>query len=168
MLKVHDCAISPDDRLIASAPARVVTVTSSGHRGASLDFENLQSERTFDPMVAYQCSKLCNILFTRELARRFADTGLTANCFDPGPVASDLGRDLTGPLGMWLTRAMTTRGLAPQEGARTGVYLASAPEIAPTNGLYFYQGHAILPSPAAQDDSAARKLWDISAKLAGI
>jgi nucleoside-diphosphate-sugar epimerase len=154
------------DRLVASAPARIVTVASSGHQGVTLDFDDLQGERAFNPGIAYQRSKLCNILFTRELALRLADTGVTANCLEPGLVATNLGSNTDGPIGVWLARAKQTRGVSPEVGAQTAIYLATSSEVAAASGRYFSDGRAVAPSPAALDEAVARRLWEISSKLA--
>jgi NAD(P)-dependent dehydrogenase (short-subunit alcohol dehydrogenase family) len=115
---------------------------------------------------AYRRSKLCNILFTRELARRLRDTGVTANCLHPGFVATRFG-DQSGALMsriVWLAKFFA---ISPAKGAQTIVYLASSPDVAKTTGQYFYESISAIPSPAAQDDQAAALLWQRSAALAG-
>ncbi|MGH6988451.1 MAG: SDR family oxidoreductase, partial [Stellaceae bacterium] len=117
---------------------------------------------------AYGRSKLANILFTRELARRLAGTGVTANCLHPGFVATRFGSG-TGPVMRLGVRIAMQFGAIPVEkGAETIVYLASSPEVAETTGGYFQASHPARPSAAAQDDEAARRLWAESARLAGI
>jgi NAD(P)-dependent dehydrogenase (short-subunit alcohol dehydrogenase family) len=156
------------DRLRASAPARVVVVTSTGHRytAGGLDFDDLQSERGYQPFIAYGRSKLANIYFTRELARRMAGTGVTANSVHPGFVGTRFGKDgdggKAGAVLMSLTRPFA---LSPARGARTSIYLASSPDVADTTGEYFTRCRAVKPSRLATDDAAARRLWEVSEAL---
>jgi retinol dehydrogenase 12 len=116
---------------------------------------------------AYQRSKLCNILFTRELSRRWAGEGVTVNCLHPGFVASNFGRE-SGGLLPFVLRAAQVFAISPEEGAETIVYLASSPEVADLTGGYFFRCRATAPAPQAEDDGAAKRLWRESAKLAGI
>lgn len=157
-------------RLEASAPSRVVTVASTAHRSArgGLDFDDLQSERHYAGMRAYGRSKLANILFSNELARRLGGTGVTANSLHPGTVATGFARDgdASGLLafGVKLIKPFV---LTPERGARTSVYLASSPEVADTTGGYFVKCRARKPSAAAQDQTAAARLWAVSEELVG-
>lgn len=157
------------DRLRASAPTRIVNVSSDAHRGArrGLDFDDLQSERSYRSFNVYSKSKLANIYFTRELARRLEGTGVTANALHPGFVGSRFGRDgdigLLGDIGMVLVRPFA---ISAENGARTSVYLASSPDVAATTGGYFYRCAPREPSKVAQDDEAARRLWAASEELA--
>ena len=155
------------ERLTASAGARIVNTASDAHRGAMLDFDNLQSEHGFGAMKAYGRSKLCNILFTRELARRLHGTGVTANCLHPGFVATRFGDQSGGLIShmVWLAKYFA---IPPTEGAKTVVYLASSPEADGVSGKYFYKCRATTPSPAAEDDQAASALWERSVELAGV
>ena len=118
-------------------------------------------------MKAYNRSKLCNILFTRELARRLHGTGVTANCLHPGFVATRFG-DQSGGLFSHLVSFAKLFAISPAKGAETIIYLASSPEVAQTTGRYFYKCQPSTPSAAAQDDRAASELWRRSAALAGI
>ena len=154
-------------RLAGAGDARIVNTASDAHRGATLDFGDLQSEQGFGAMQAYGRSKLCNILFTRELARRLHGNGITANCLHPGFVATRFGDQSGGLIShmIWLAKFLA---ISPAEGARTIVHLASSPEVAGISGKYFYKCRATTPSPAAQDDQAALLLWERSAKLAGM
>jgi len=164
-------------RLVASAPARVVNTSSDAHAVATLDFGDLQSARAYRGSLletlryggpgfkVYGRSKLCNVLFTRELARRLAGTGVTANCLHPGFVATRFG-DHSGGLISFGIRLAKRFALSPQEGAETLVYLASSPEVAGMTGEYFYRCRLAVPSPAARDDAAARRLWTETARLA--
>jgi NAD(P)-dependent dehydrogenase (short-subunit alcohol dehydrogenase family) len=157
------------DRLKASAPARIVNVSSTAHHGARLDFDDLQSERGYAGMRVYAMTKLCNILFTRELARRLEGTGVTANALHPGTVRTGFGQEGdTG--GLWRIAWAIGRPffLSPRQGARTSVYLASSPEVEGRSGAYYTRCRPSRTSRAAQDDEAARRLWEISARLAGI
>jgi NAD(P)-dependent dehydrogenase (short-subunit alcohol dehydrogenase family) len=156
------------ERLLASAPARVVNTSSAAHRRASLDFDDLQSTRGYRGFMAYSRSKLCNILYTRELARRSAGTGVTANCLHPGFVATRFG-DASGGLFSYVVRASKqVFAISSEKGAETLVYLASSPEVATISGGYFYQCQLATPTRAAQDDAAARRLWAETARLAGL
>ena len=156
------------DRLVASAPARILTVTSSSHRGATVDFADLQNERVGSGFAAYQRAKLYCILFTRELARRLAGTGVVVCSLHPGAVASNLGNDLSGPMGAWLAHAKQTMSVSPEKAAEGMANLASSAAVIDANGKYFDQGQLATPAPAAEDDLAAKRLWEESAVLAGL
>jgi NAD(P)-dependent dehydrogenase (short-subunit alcohol dehydrogenase family) len=155
------------ERLAASAPARVVNTASNAHHGAILDFDDLQSEKSFSASKAYNRSKLCNILFTRELARRLSATGVIANCLHPGFVATRFGDQSGGLISrlVWLAKFFA---LSPEEGAKTIVHLASSPDVAGLTGQYFFECRPTKPSPAALDNRAALLLWERSAALAGM
>jgi NAD(P)-dependent dehydrogenase (short-subunit alcohol dehydrogenase family) len=149
------------DRLEASAPARIVTTASDAHRGAQLPFEDLNAEHSYRGFGRYGQTKLANILFTLELARRLEGSGVTANCFHPGLVASGFNRNN----GLLMSLAMTI--LAPvsrssEKGAETLVWLATSPQVAQTSGAYFVDERPATPSPAGQDREAAQRLWDVS------
>lgn len=155
------------DRLIESAPARVVVVASSSHRQAGkLDFEDLQSENSFLALRVYARSKLANVMFARELARRLDGTGITVNSLHPGTVRTGWGGDgdagLVLSLGLKLARWWF---LSPQQGAATSVYLASSPEVEGRTGGYYVRRRLQQPAPAARDDAAARRLWEASERL---
>jgi len=153
-------------KLTASASARVITVTSDAHTAASLDLDDPHLERGWASWRSYANSKLANILFTRELARRLDGTGVTANCAHPGVVRTGFGRDGKPMLrfGLMLGRPFL---LSPERGADTVVYLASSPDVAGKTGGYYVKRQLREPSAAARDDAAARKLWEISAKMTG-
>ena len=155
-------------RLIAAAPARIVNVASDAHRGKTLDFGDLQSAHGYSGFTVYGRSKLANILFTRELARRLAGTGVSANCLHPGFVATRFGDNNNGLFRLGLGFAKRFIALSPEKGAETIVYLASAPEVAQRTGGYFAQSRPATPTAAAQDDGAARRLWEESARLANL
>jgi NAD(P)-dependent dehydrogenase (short-subunit alcohol dehydrogenase family) len=153
--------------LFAAAPARVVNTASAAHQSAKLNFEDLQFARAYNGVSAYQRSKLCNILFTRELSRRWAGTGVTVNCLHPGFVASRFGKESGGLLPLVL-RGAQLFAISPEEGAETIVYLASSPKAADVSGGYFFKCRASVPAVQAEDDNAAERLWQESAKLAAI
>jgi NAD(P)-dependent dehydrogenase (short-subunit alcohol dehydrogenase family) len=155
------------ERLAASAPARIVNTASAAHQGATFDFDNLQSEKSFSATKAYGHSKLCNILFTRELARRLHGTGVTANCLHPGFVATRFGDESGGLISRlaWLAKLFA---ISVDNGAKTIVHLASSPSVAEATGEYFYKCQPTTPSPAAHDNKAALLLWERSAALAGM
>jgi NAD(P)-dependent dehydrogenase (short-subunit alcohol dehydrogenase family) len=155
------------ERLVAASPARIVNTASSAHRGSSLDFDDLQMERNYRALTAYGRSKLANILFTRELARRLAGTGVTANCLHPGFVATGLGQRGAGLFGAMVRLAMVFAG-NPERGAKTIVHLAASPDVASANGGYYVNSREARPSRAARDDAAARRLWEESTRLAGL
>jgi NAD(P)-dependent dehydrogenase (short-subunit alcohol dehydrogenase family) len=154
------------ERLVAAAPARIVNTASGAHKGRTLDFDNLQLEHGYRIMTAYGRSKLCNILFTRELARRLAGTRVTANCLHPGFVATGLGQRGGGLFGATVRLAMLLGG-RPERGAGTIVHLASSPDVATVTGGYFIDGKVATPSLEAQDDVTAKRLWEESARIAG-
>ena len=155
------------ERLLASGPARIINTASAAHQDATLDFNDLQSAKNFRARKAYGQSKLCNILFTRELARRLYGTGVTTNCLHPGFVATRFGDQSGGLISrlVWLAKFFA---ISPTEGAETIVYLASSPDVAETTGQYFYKSVQATPSAAAQDDRSALLLWQRSAALAGM
>jgi retinol dehydrogenase-14 len=142
------------------APSRVITVSSTTHQGAQIDFDDLQSERTYEADEVYAATKLMNLLFTYELARRLAGTGVTANALHPGAVATRLLADY-----MQTTRVY---GASPEQGADTVIYLAAAPEVEGRTAKYFTNRRETRSSPASYDEGLARRLWDVSARLTGI
>jgi NAD(P)-dependent dehydrogenase (short-subunit alcohol dehydrogenase family) len=154
-------------KLMASAPARVVTVTSDAHSAARLDLNDPNLEHGWDSWRSYANSKLANILFTRELARRLDGTGVTANCAHPGVVRTGFGRESRPLLKLGITIARPFM-LSPERGADTIVYLASSPDVAGQTGGYYVKRQRREPSVAARDDAAARELWELSEKLTGL
>jgi NAD(P)-dependent dehydrogenase (short-subunit alcohol dehydrogenase family) len=155
------------EKLAASAPARVITVSSGVHSAAKLDLADLQLAAHFNGWRAYSNSKLANILFTTELAGRLAGTGVTANCLHPGVVNTGFGRDGSRMLrfGLDLGRRFLR---TPGQGADTVVYLASSPDVEGATGGYYIKRKLSAPSAAAQDQATARRLWEISAELTGL
>jgi retinol dehydrogenase-12 len=154
-------------QLTAAGPARVITVSSDAHAAARLDLDDLQLEHGWEGWRAYAGSKLANILFTRELARRLAGSAVTANCAHPGLVRTRFGREVRGPLRAGVTLARPFM-LSPQRGAATIVYLATSPRVAGATGGYYVKSRPREPSPAARDDAAARRLWQLSEELTGL
>jgi NAD(P)-dependent dehydrogenase (short-subunit alcohol dehydrogenase family) len=159
-------AIRLKERLVAAAPARVVNTASDAHRGNILDFDDLQSARRYRGLTAYGRSKLANILFTREFARRLAGTGVTVNCLHPGFVATRIADNNGGVFRLGVGVAKSLFALSPEKGAETMVHLASSPDVAGITGGYFAKSRPATPTAAAQDDAAARRLWEESAKIA--
>jgi NAD(P)-dependent dehydrogenase (short-subunit alcohol dehydrogenase family) len=160
------------ERVIASGNARVVVVASDAHTSArhGLDFEDLQTERRrYSSFAVYGRTKLANILFTRELTRRLAGTAVTANAVHPGFVATRFARDGdTGMLGRLVMPLLRPFALSPAQGAQTSVYVATAPELEGITGGYWVKNAPATPSASAQDDAAARRLWEVSERLTGL
>ena len=154
------------ERLTASAPSRIVTVSSGAHRRVALDFDDLQNEQSFVPFDVYSQTKLANVYFTYELARRLEGTGVAANCLHPGVVSTALFRHVPKPVGLAVKLARPLL-LTPAQGADTAIYLAAAPEVAGVSGRYFERRAAVESSPASRDAAAARRLWEVSAALTG-
>jgi NAD(P)-dependent dehydrogenase (short-subunit alcohol dehydrogenase family) len=152
------------EQLGATGAARVVNTSSHAHYRAKIDFDDLQMQNKYSPIRAYGVSKLCNILFTRGLARRLAGTGITANSLHPGFVKTRIGDDGTGFVAA-LFRVMKTFAITPEKGAETIVYLASSDDVAKTSGFYFYKCKPVEPSKLAQDDAAAERLWEYTDRL---
>jgi NAD(P)-dependent dehydrogenase (short-subunit alcohol dehydrogenase family) len=155
------------ERLSASGSARIINTASNAHRRAALDVDDLQSAKSFRAVKAYGRSKLCNILFTRELARRLHGTGVTANCLHPGFVATRFGDQSGGLISRFVGLAKVF-AISPAKGAETIVYLASSPEVVETTGQYFYKCLPAMPSRSAQDDRSAFLLWQRSEALANV
>jgi NAD(P)-dependent dehydrogenase (short-subunit alcohol dehydrogenase family) len=156
------------DRLQTTAPSRVINVTSVGHHAAfkGMRFDDLQSEKGYDGMEVYCRAKLANVLFTRELARRAAGSGLTANTAHPGWVRSRFGMDgdTTGKSAFGF-RAMRPFQISPRTGAKTSVYLATSPDVATRTGEYWVRSKPGHMGKHARDDAAAQRLWDESERL---
>jgi NAD(P)-dependent dehydrogenase (short-subunit alcohol dehydrogenase family) len=155
------------ERLLASSQARIVNTASDAHKGRVLDFGDLQAMRGFSAVNVYGRSKLCNILFTRELSRLWGGKRVTANCLHPGFVATRFG-DGSGGFLSRVMRVAKLFAISPEKGAETIVYLASSPEVASVSGEYFYKCRPTMPTADARDDTAAKRLWIESAKLACI
>ena len=155
------------DLLRKSAPARVITVSSEAHQRTSMNWKDLQGERGYSGLKAYSQSKLANVLFTKELARRLEGTGVTANALHPGVIGTNLLLGGFGPLRL-LGPLFKLFLKDPEQGARTSVYLAASLEIEGVSGGYFKDEKRAAASPQAEDPEAARRLWEISAELTGL
>jgi NAD(P)-dependent dehydrogenase (short-subunit alcohol dehydrogenase family) len=155
------------DKLKASAPARVVTVASMAYRRGTLELDDLSWERRkYNTLKAYSDSKLANVLFTRELARRLSHSGVTANCLHPGVVATNIFNQL-GLLGRVFTMLAKPFLLTSAEGAKTSVHLASATEVAGVSGKFFDRCREVPLDPVATNDAGAQRLWERSERLCG-
>ena len=152
--------------LVKAVPAgRIVTVASAAHQGAKLDLEDLQNEKRYSGWVAYGQSKLANIYFNYELARRLQGTGVTANCLHPGFVASRFGDNNGGVVKLVIGLAKSVAAISEDNGAKTSVYLASSPEVEGISGKYFDKCKAVRSSAASYDENVGRELWRLSERL---
>jgi len=154
-------------RLKESAPARIITTASQAHQGAHIPFDDLNAERSYRGFGRYCETKLANILFTIELARRLDGTGVTANCFHPGLVATGFNRNngLLMNLGMTIVKPASR---SPEKGAETLVWLATSPDVTNVSGAYFFDQKQIPPNPEAQDTETAWWLWEISERQCAV
>lgn len=152
------------ERIIASAPARIVNVSSYAHVAGNVKIPQIASPQRGNISQAYGDSKLCNILFTNELARRLQGTGVTANSLHPGAVATNFAADARGAFAFFF-RLIRPFMLTPEQGAATSIYLASSPEVEGVSGLYFVRKKPAKTSARAQDAALARKLWEFSEQL---
>ena len=153
------------DTLKASAPARIINVSSDAHSGGKIDFDNLQGERSYSSFGPYGNSKLANILFTTELARRLEGTGVTVNALHPGFTSTGFGKNNPGFLMKIMGAVVPLIARSPEKGAETSIYLASSPEVQSITGKYFVDCKVTQPAPQAADSAVARKLWDVSAEM---
>ena len=155
------------EKMISSAPSRIINVSSSSHQGQVIDFDDLECQKNYQFMQAYGRSKLANILFTYELARRLEGRGVTANALHPGLV----GTNIAGNNG-WLLRFFLPLwriwATDPERGAETSIYLASSPVVEGVSGKYFYQKEAIPSSGYTHDLQVAEHLWDVSTAMTGL
>ena len=158
------------EQLEAAAAARIVNVASDEHRrAAGLELDDLDARRRYSGVMAYARSKLANVLFTRELARRLAGTRVTANALHPGGVRTEIGQggDARGAIRILLA-LLRPFLLTPAQGALTSIHLASSPEVEGVTGRYFVKCRESTPSAAALDDEAARRLWEESERRVGV
>ena len=153
------------DTIKASAPARIINVSSDAHSGGKIDFDNLQGERSYSGIGPYGNSKLANILFTTELARRLEGTGVTVNVLHPGLVSTGFGKNNPGLLMKIMGVVIPLIARSPEKGAETSIYLASSPAVQSITGKYFVDCKVTQPAPQATDSAVARKLWDVSAEM---
>jgi NAD(P)-dependent dehydrogenase (short-subunit alcohol dehydrogenase family) len=156
------------DTLKASAPARIVNVASDAHKGAHLDFDDLQSEKGRFSLKAYGRSKLATVVFSYELARRLSGTGVTANVLHPGLVrtgfASNLGAVPSAVIGFF----MRFVGLTPEQGAQTSVYLATSPDVENVTGKYWEKSKVVPSGRAAYDEATWTRLWEVSDTMVAV
>jgi retinol dehydrogenase 14 len=155
------------DALEANAPSRIVNVASGDHGNGTIGFDDLQGEKGYKGAKAYSQSKLANVLFTYELARRLEGSGVTANCLHPGVVGTNLGSGVSGVFGL-MVRALTPLMKSPERGAETSVYLASSPEVEALSGRYFVKKAEARSSRVSYDERLARRLWEVSAELTNL
>lgn len=151
------------DLLRKSAPSRIVNVSSAAHAYGKIDFDDLQGEKKYGGFAAYANSKLANILFTYEQARRLEGAGVTANCLHPGPVATSLFRNLPKPIEA-LIKLVT---ISPEKGAETPVFLASSSEVEGVSGKYFAKKRERQTSRESYNEESARRLWEVSEEMTG-
>ena len=157
------------DKLKASAPARIVNVSSESHQSGYIKMDDLQLEKKYRLMRAYGQSKLALVLFTYELARRLQGAGVTANCLHPGFVATNIGQSGVGRVGRSIVKLIfSSLGISPEEGAKTSIYLASSPDIEGVTGKYFVKSIPVRSAPISYDESLQRQLWEESAKLVNL
>lgn len=151
-------------RLKASAPSRVVVVSSAVHKQGRVDFDDLHSERGYVGLRVYANTKLMNLLFTRALAKRLEGSGVTVNALHPGVVATELVRDFPRVARWFVSKAFMT----PEKGARTSVFLASDPAVEGVSGRYYVKSREARVSAAARDDAMAERLWKLSSEMVGM
>lgn len=156
------------DTLKASTPSRIVNVASDGHEGAVLNFADLQSEQDFSAMKGYGRSKLANIYFTYELARRLEGSGVTVNVLHPGFIATNLGANNVPVIGGLIKKIVNLSAKDVSKGAETIIYLATSPEVEGVNGKYFVDCQPKSSSPVSYDETAAQQLWSVSAEMVGL
>jgi NAD(P)-dependent dehydrogenase (short-subunit alcohol dehydrogenase family) len=156
------------DRLRASAPARVVTVSSGAQSMGRIDFDDLQGVAHYNGQRAYNQSKLANVLFTYELARRLEGSGVTANVLHPGVVRTGFGQEDARGWMRWMTPLVRPFMKSPEQGAATSVHLASAPELERVTGTYFADSRSKKSSARSYDVDVARRLWETSSRLVGL
>lgn len=149
-----------------TSEARIITVSSEAHRGTSIDFDDLNAEESYNPLHAYAQSKLANILFTHELARRLQGEGVLANVVHPGVVNTNMWRG-SGWIS-WVARLFSWLYKRPEEAASSVVYLAASPEVEEVTGQYFKETEIVNPSPEAYDEKAEARLWKVSREMTGL
>jgi retinol dehydrogenase 12 len=155
------------DMLKASKPARIVNVSSESHRGARMNFADMEAEHGYSPNKAYGQSKLANVYFTYGLAAILDDSGVTVNALHPGFVATNFGRS-NGGIFVPLFKLLHLIAISPEEGAQTNIYLASSPEVEGVTGKYFIRCQAVASSHVSYDMDSARRLWDWSVEKTGL
>ena len=156
------------DRLTQSAPARVVTVSSNAHATGQIDFDNLQGEQTYTGSRAYSQSKLANLLFTYELARRLQPSTVTANALHPGVVNTSFGAEDPGGLQRLILPFSRPFLKTPEQGAATSIHLSFSPDLEQVTGRYFANSKPRRSSKRSYDQAAAARLWQVSTALVGL
>jgi NAD(P)-dependent dehydrogenase (short-subunit alcohol dehydrogenase family) len=156
------------DVLKASAPARIVNVSSAAHTSGSIQMDDLQAEKLYRPMRTYPQAKLAVVLFTYELARRLQGTGVTANCLHPGFVATNFAQSDVRPAVRLLVKVIGSFGTSHEKGAKTSIYLASSPEVEGVTGKYFVKSIPKRSASISYDESLQRQLWEQSAMLVNL
>ena len=157
------------EKLKASAPARIINVSSDSHEAGYINLEDLQSEKQYKFMRSYGQSKLALVLFTYELARSLQGTGVTANCLHPGFVATNIGQNGIGSVSRSIIKLIFSRlGISPEEGAKTSIYLASSPDIEGVTGKYFVKSIPVRSAPISYDETLQHQLWDESTQLVNL
>jgi retinol dehydrogenase-14 len=152
------------DSLKAAPAARIVNVSSSTHKGAKINFDDIEHKNKYSLFGTYNQSKLCNILFTYELARQLKDTNVTVNALNPGPVQTGLARDM-GAVFQWMAKMLFP---SAEKASATAIYLASSPEVEKVTGKYFEKCKAVPSSALSKDEAVAKRLWDLSNKMCGL
>lgn len=150
------------DLFRASAPARIITVSSAAHQGAKINFDDLEGKKRYSGWQAYAQSKLANIMFTYELANRLHDSDVTANCLHPGFVATSFAQNNTGWLAKVFAVMQRLAAISPEQGAETSIYLAQRDDVANITGRYFVKCNPVVSSDASYDITAQRRLWQQS------
>ncbi len=153
------------DTLKASAPARIINVSSDAHRRGSLNFDDLQHEKSYSAFPVYSASKLANVLFTYELTRRLEGSGVTANALHPGFVNTNFGSTMSGIPAFFIGIISRLFATSPEKGAETIIYLAASPEVEGVTGNYFVEKKATRSAPESYDEAVAKRLWEVSEQL---
>jgi NAD(P)-dependent dehydrogenase (short-subunit alcohol dehydrogenase family) len=151
-----------------SAPTRIVNVASDAHKGGVINFDDIQFKQKYSGWKAYQQSKLANIMFTYELARRIQGSGVTANALHPGFVRTNFLQVFNDAPAGWLIKSIANViALSPEKGARTSIYLASSPDVEGVSGRYFVKEKPVESSPQSRDQAAWERLWRLSVEMTG-
>ena len=156
------------DTIVNSAPARIINVSSGAHKVGKIHFQDVNLKDNYNLIKAYSQSKLCNILFTYELAERLKGSKVTVNCLHPGAVATEMGINRKTGFGSTITRMLKPFFQTPLEGASTAIYLATSEEVLDTTGKYFYKKKPIKSSKLSYNKEISKKLWKLSEKLVDI
>jgi len=156
------------DVLKASAPARIINLASEAQRMGHINFEDIGGEKKFSSFRAYSQSKLANIMFSYDLAKRLEGTGVTVNAVHPGAVATNFGKEMKGLLGFVFKKLGRRFMRTAEQGAQTSIYLASSPEVEGVTGKYFADSKPLKSNKESYDENVRRKLWELSEKLTGV